>query len=155
MTRRALLAVLAVVGLTCSLPETAHAQMSCRVTLQDFAFGTYLPGAGSPLDVTGSVDLSCSGRPGTFLVTMGTGSSGSFASRTMISGAFAMLYNLFRDSGRTLVWGDGTGGSVVSGGVKSGLGREDFSLPVYGRVPPAQSVGAGLYQDSILVTVAF
>jgi spore coat protein U-like protein len=136
-------------------PRAANAAMNCRVTVAPLAFGNYLPGDSAPLDVTGAIDVSCRGQTGMFLATISTGSSGTYAAREMQSGFFTMLYNIYRNSARTLVWGDGTGGSVISGGTKLTNGRQDFSLPVYGRVPPQQSVGAGAYLDSVIVTIIF
>lgn len=137
------------------LSEHASAQMNCRISLAQVDFGVYLPSDALPLDVTGQLDVSCRGRAGLFLISLSPGNSGSFASREMTSGPFVMAYNIFRNAARTLVWGDGTGGSVINGRIKWRNGRQDFSLPAYGRVPARQSVGAGSYFDSLLVTVYF
>ena len=155
MTRRSLaLVVLLVLPLLAAAPR-AEAQLNCRVSVVPLRFGVYLPGDPSPLDVTGDIDVSCRGQAGFFLATIGAGSGGGFANRQMLSGAYMMRYNLYRDAGRSLVWGDGTGGSVLNGRIKLRNGREDFVLPVYGRVFPQQSVGAGTYQDDVLVTIIF
>ena len=155
MNRRVLIIASALAALAVGAPDIADAQMNCRVTVPPLAFGTYSPGIGAPLDVTGSIDVSCRGRPGIFLVTLATGSSGSYAARTMLSGPYTMFYNLYLNAARTLVWGDGTGGTVIGVRLKGRFGRQDFTLPVYGRIPPLQSVGAGFYQDDVLVTVIF
>lgn len=149
------LRVLAVAVLGLVLSGNAAAQGNCKVSVSPLAFGTYMPGDTSPLDTTGQIDVACAGRPGIFLLTLSTGSSGSYSGRTMQSGAFSMLYNIFRNAARTLVWGDGTGGSVISGGIKPSFGRQEFTFPVYGRIPPLQSVGSGAYLDNVLVTVYF
>ena len=72
----------------------------------------------------------------------------------MVFGSFQLGYNFYLNASRTVVWGDGTGGSQVSGG-KAQPGQQTFSLPVYGRVFPGQSVGAGAYSDNVLVTIVF
>lgn len=136
-------------------PGLAAAAMRCDVTVLPFVFGLYAPGDPVPLDVTGSVDVRCVGTPGTFFATLSPGTSGSFAQRYMLSGASRMNYNLYVNPGRTLIWGDGTGGSLPIGRNKVRSGRDDFSLPIYGRVPPGQSVGAGAYADDVIVTVVF
>ena len=137
------------------IPIRIYAQMVCRVSLLPVTFGTYLPWDLAPLDVAGSVDVSCRGQPGTFQVTISTGSSATYLSREMVFGTFLMRYNIFADSARTLVWGDGTGGSVVNAGTKPRPGRQDFSFPAYGRVIPQQNVSAGTYVDDVVVTVMF
>jgi spore coat protein U-like protein len=155
MTGRSLAVLcLLVLPLLAAAPRV-EAQLNCRVSVVPLNFGVYLPGDASPLDVTGDIDVSCRGQVGFFLATIGPGSGGSFANRQMLSGPYAMRYNLYRDAGRSLIWGDGTGGSVLNGGIKWRNGREDFLLPVYGRVLPRQSVGAGTYQDNVLVTIIF
>ncbi|NNC64112.1 MAG: spore coat protein U domain-containing protein [Gammaproteobacteria bacterium] len=65
------------------------------------------------------------------------------------------IYNLYSNPARTLVWGDGTGGSLTVFRSKPRPGRQNFSLPVYGRIPPTQSVSPGLYSDDIIVTIVF
>lgn len=147
--------VLLAVGALCLFTDTAEAQFQCRITVNPFAFGTYAPGNPAPHDVTGNIDVRCTGQPGSFTATLSTGSSGSFAQRQMLSGLIPMAYNLFIDAARTLVWGDGTGGSLTVVRSKPGPGRHDFPLPVYGRIPPTQSVGPGLYSDDIIVTIVF
>ena len=136
-------------------PAVALSAINCQVTVTPFNFGNYLPGDAAPLDITGRIDVRCTGEAGSFLATLSAGGSGSFAQRRMLSGPSLLGYNFYLDASRTTVWGDGTGGSSPRGGVKLRPGREDFSLPVYGRVFPGQSVGAGLYRDDVLVTIVF
>ena len=133
----------------------AVAAMNCQVTVQPFNFGNYVPGDLAPLDITGRIDVRCTGEDGVFVATLSAGGSGSFAQRQMVSGPNLMRYNFYIDPSRTTVWGDGTGGSWPSGGTKLRPGREDFSLPVYGRVFPQQAVGEGVYRDDVLVTIVF
>lgn len=137
------------------LSGTAQAQFQCRVTVNPFAFGTYTPGNPAPHDVTGNIDVRCMGQPGFFTATLSTGSSGTFAQRQMLSGVIQMAYNLFIDPARTLIWGDGTGGTQTVVRSKTRHGRQNFPLPVYGRIPPTQSVSPGLYTDDIVVTIVF
>ncbi len=147
-------AVLVAAGL-CFFSDSAEAQFQCQVSVVPFAFGTYAPGNPAPHDVTGNIDVRCMGQPGFFTATLSTGSSGSFAQRQMRSGATPMGYNLYLNAARTLVWGDGTGGSLPVIQVKPQPGRQNFPLPVYGRIPPVQSVSPGLYTDDIVVTIIF
>ncbi len=126
---------------------------TCRFTVQPVDFGIYNPGAAASLDVTGSVDVRCTGNAGTFVLTISQSSSGGFAPRRMVSGPYLMEYNLYADPARQLIWGDGTGGTVVNSGEKTSAGPPvSFSFPIYGRIFPRQSVGAGFYTDTLLVT---
>lgn len=144
-----------IVAAFCLFAGTAEAQLNCRVSVNPFAFGNYAPGNPAPHDVTGNIDVSCRGAAGSFIATLSTGSSGIFAQRRMLSGAAFMFYNFFIDAARTIVWGDGTGGTMTVNGVKPNPGRQDYSLAVYGRIPPTQSVSPGLYTDDIVVTIVF
>jgi spore coat protein U-like protein len=142
-------------GLLGAGPGAAVAAMRCDVTVLPFAFGLYAPGTPTPLDVTNNIDVRCVGGLGFFTATLSPGSSGTFAARQMLSGSSQMLYNFYVDPSRTLVWGDGTGGSLTVARAKASQGRINFSLPVYGRVPASQSVAAGAYVDQVIVTIVF
>ena len=136
-------------------PDRADAQLNCRISSASVAFGTYSPASSTAHDATGSIDVSCRGRVGIVLATLSPGNSGTFSSRFMLSGSYPMAYNLYRNPSRTQVWGDGTGGSVISGFIKWRNGRQDVTLPVYGRVPAQQDVAAGSYLDTVMVTIYF
>lgn len=138
-----------------ALPTAAHAAIKCTVAVPPFNFGNYWPGDPAPLDITGEVDVRCPGNGGQFTTTLSTGGSGTFAQRWMVRGPYLLRYNFYLNAARTIVWGDGTGGSLPVVNTKTQNGREDFVLPVYGRVFPAQAVGGGLYNDDVLVTVIF
>ncbi|MDH3399607.1 MAG: spore coat U domain-containing protein [Chromatiales bacterium] len=134
------------------LPPVAQAA-TCKFIVQPVDFGIYNPGAAASLDVTGSVDVRCTGSAGSFVLTISQSSSGGFAPRRMVSGPYLMEYNLYADPARQLIWGDGTGGTVVNSGEKTSAGPPvSFSFPIYGRIFPRQSVGEGLYTDTLLVT---
>ena len=152
MRRSSVVFGLLLISLAVSRPATAA--MNCSIQLSPFPFGNYDQAAAAPLDVTGQIGVRCVGSTGTFVAQIGAGSSGSFAQRQMLSGPFRLGYNFYLNPSRTVVWGDGTGGSQVSGG-KAQPGQQTFSLPIYGRVFPRQSVGAGTYRDDVLVTIVF
>src|SRR6185369_5534672 len=95
-----------------------------------------------------------------YSVALSTGSSGTYVRRQLQAGTTALTYNLFIDSARSAVWGDGsTGTSVASGsatmGPGVGNGRREDSRTIYGRVPAAQDALPGSYTDSIIVTLVF
>jgi spore coat protein U-like protein len=145
---------LLVLSLSLLVARPAAAAMNCSISLSPFSFGVYVPGDAIPLDVTGQVGVRCTGSTGTFVAKISAGGSGTFTQRQMLSGPFQLGYNFYLNSSRTVVWGDGTGGSQVTGG-KAQPGQQIFALPVYGRVFPGQSVGAGSYSDNVLVTIVF
>jgi spore coat protein U-like protein len=133
----------------------AAAAMNCSISLSPFSFGSYAPGDAVPLDVAGQIGVRCRGSAGTFVAQISPGGSGTFAQRKMLSGPFRLGYNFYLNVSRTVVWGDGTGGSQTIGVKKPSAGQQNFTLPIYGRVFPQQSVGAGSYRDDVLVTIVF
>jgi len=146
---------LLLVWISLAVSRPAAAAMNCSISLSPFAFGNYAQGNAAPLDVTGQIGVRCTGSAGAFVAEISAGGSGTFAQRQMLSGPYRLGYNFYLNASRTAVWGDGTGGSQVGGGVKSQPGQQTFTLPVYGRVFPRQSVGAGAYRDDVLVTIVF
>ena len=101
--------------------------------------------------VSGELIVTCD-EPGRFSVALSPG-LGSFRLRKMqgTDGSF-LKYNLYVDSARRRIWGDG-----VSAGTQTIRGESDgrrpLIIPVYGVVPPQQSVLTGAYSDNLLVTV--
>lgn len=137
------------------------AAASCTVQPSGLAFGAYDPFSPVPLDSMGTVLVSCSGTPGSlvaYTVRLGTGGSGSFAARRMRgNGPWSLDYNLYVNPARSLVWGDGNGGSQVVG--------EAFRLAhhrpvnrvhaIHGRLFPRQNVAPGPYADTLVLTLEF
>lgn len=144
---RALRGALAALALAAAAaPAPAEAQQACLGGAGGLAFGTYDPFSSAPLDSTSTIFALCpAGR--TVRISIDAGHSRSFAARTLRSGSEVLRYNLYLDAARTVVWGDGTGGSSVrtSGG---GL----VVATVYGRIPPGQDPVVGAYRDVIRVT---
>ena len=129
---------------------------NCKLTVTPLDFGLYNPGVTAPLDVTGNIDVRCTGGAGSFVLTISQSASGGFAPRRMVSGPYLMEYNLYADPARQLIWGDGTGGTVVNSGEKRAPGRPvSFSFPIYGRIFPRQNVAEGMYTDSLLITSVY
>jgi spore coat protein U-like protein len=148
----------AVLGLALgALLAPAPAEAACTVSSSGVAFGAYNSLSGTPDDSTGTILVDCHPSDQSIEIALGAGLSGSFATRGMSSGAATLNYNLYTDASRTIIWGDGTGGSVThtlnSGVVTSGTRR--FTATVYGRIPATQRVPAGTYNDTLIVTVTF
>ena len=123
---------------------------ACTISATGVAFGAYDPRSATPKDSTGGVSLNCpSNRSG--VVSMTTGGATSYLPRRMTSGSNQLTYNLFTNSSRTTVWGDGSGGSATLSVAKGFVG----TLTIYGRIPAGQNVRAGSYSDTVTVTVTF
>lgn len=119
----------------------------CSVSSPGVAFGSYSTLNSAALEGVGDTSVSCDVST-SFTVKLGAG-SGSIEQRVMTAGASQLNYNLYTDSARTAVWGDGFTGSTVS------ATGDVVTLPVYGRIPARQNVVAGSYGDTVTITVSY
>jgi spore coat protein U-like protein len=160
------LAVAVVTACAVLAPSRADAAYGCSVAVVGVSFGSYDPVLATPDDSAGRVDVICTNVPGTgvdsvaYGVALSPGSAGTFNPRRLGSGTGWLDYNLFRDAGRTQVWGNGTSGSfLVSGTMRVGPGQGNTTRTnthdIYGRVPAQQDAAVGAYADTIVVTLTF
>lgn len=146
-TRRSASALPRLLGLLLA-GSTQPAWADCTVTTTGLVFGAYDPFAAQPVDGAGSVLVDCTSAV-SYVISLSAG-AGSYALRTMLSGSDRLDYNLYGDSTRTSVWGDGSAGTVTVAGNATSANHT-----VYGRIPARQNVRAGSYADSIVVTLTF
>jgi spore coat protein U-like protein len=149
---RAVIAALLALG---GAPDASA--MSCGITgITGAAFGQYDPFSRDPLDTLGEIRLTCTDVQPFQLVAieLSKGSAPSFIPRTLHNGSKALAYNLYLDSGRTAVWGDGLSGTARYGPFAPPSGVA-VPLPVYGRIPGSQNAPAGAYSDTVVVTLVF
>lgn len=155
---------IALAGLLASASLAARAG-DCTISTTPINFGSYDPiTLSAPLDSTGNVRVQCSATDwGEALfgvnvtVALNQGSSGSYAARTLRRAPGSTLqYNLYTNASRTIVWGNGSGGTGTAGGTVAGLFQPNFrNFTIYGRIPPGQDPSLGLHTDTITVTVTF
>jgi spore coat protein U-like protein len=127
---------------------------ACNVSATNLNFGTYSPTSGAALTGASTVSVYCtSGTPYTTSLNVGTG-GGTFTARTLASGGGTLNYNLYRDSGYSQVWGDGSGSTFTVPGTGNGLLTAN-AITVYGQVPIAQDGPPGTYTSTITVTVTY
>jgi spore coat protein U-like protein len=126
----------------------------CSISTTPVTFGAYNVFVTAPLDSVGSVIYNCNGGAQVIGITISAGQGGTFGPRKLFRAAEWLGYNLFRDPSRTVVWGNGTGGTSYywSSSIPN---RTDVSVPVYGRINPGQDVRAGTYADNVSVTINF
>ncbi|WP_119392979.1 Csu type fimbrial protein [Taklimakanibacter lacteus] len=104
-------------------------------------------------DATGNISVTCTtSAPYTIGLGAGTGSGATLAARKMTGpGSATVTYQLYRDSGRSLNWGDLASGDTLTG---TGTGSAQ-TIDVYGRVASQTTPPAGTYDDTVLVTVSY
>ena len=142
----------------------SDARAACTVSTMPVNFGSYDMFSSAPLDSTGSITIDCSipppppNPPVDVRIAIGQSpNSGSFIPRSMrkISGSDLLNYNLYTNSSRTLVWGDGTGGTSVITLNTVNRNAPPRVMMVYGRIPTGQDVSAGSYSDTLVVTITW
>ena len=119
---------------------------TCNVQSNGVAFGGYDTFGPSPLDGAGSIHISCDAAT-SFTIGLSSG-SGSFQQRLMIGGPSRLRYNLYTDSSRSFAWGEGMGNDVSASGM-------NIDATIFGRIPARQNVTAGVYVDTITVTISY
>lgn len=132
-------------------PGFAHA--ACSVAPTSVAFGVYSPFNVAPTDTAGTLRVSCDTATVGYTLLLSPGGAGSYLPRRLDGGVYTLAYNLYTDALRTIVWGDGSGGTTTLSGAFALPGAIDHT--VYGRMPAQQNVGAGAYTDTLTVTLNF
>jgi spore coat protein U-like protein len=149
---RRLAAVL--LALTLGTAAVARAASCSFMSVSPMNFGPYDVFNPSPTDSVSNISYSCNGGA-TLTIGLSAGATGTFGQRRLVrAGTFTMNYNLYMDAGHTAIWGDGTGGSMVSGPTMPADGVV-VMVPIFGRIPAGQDVGLGTYTDTITVTLNF
>jgi len=137
-----------------TLDVSATVTANCTVSTSALSFGNVNTISGSNVDATGGIAVTCTnGTAWAASAGVGSGTGASFAARRMSSGASLLSYNLYTDSARSSVWGDGSGSTATIGNTGTGSAQ---NVTIYGRVGSGQtSVPAGSYGDTVSVTVTY
>jgi len=104
----------------------AGAVVGCSVSTVAVGFGGYDTSLAFAHDADGAVNVvGTSGTPYAIRIDAGANSMGGFLPREihLSGGTYLLGYNLYHDSARTQIWGDGTGTGVKQ------------SISVYGSLP--------------------
>ncbi|BCX17722.1 MAG: hypothetical protein KatS3mg117_1404 [Geminicoccaceae bacterium] len=134
---------------TGTLSVTATVTSNCSLSGGTLAFGTYVSGQTTNLDVQGSINyVNCA--PGNITFELDNGANANGTQRRMKSGNNFLNYEIYRTSARNSRWGTGQDAvqlQLLQGG--------NGSVAVYGRIPAGQTVPAGSYSDTVTVTMTF
>ena len=135
---------------TDTITVTATVLATCTVSASDLNFGNY---SGALIDASSAVTVNCTNLT-VFNIGLnaGTATGATVTTRKMTSPASATLnYALFRDSARTLNWGNTVGTDTL---VSQANGTA-VQYGVFGRMAAGQSGNPALYSDTIIVTVTY
>ena len=137
--------------------QPAGAAIHCTWTSNSpVAFGTYDVASAAPDDANGSVTFNCKGvGSASVTIDLSTGGSGSYAVRRMTrAGVETLDYNLYTNAARTLIFGNGTGGTARYGPTVP-PNNVNVLVNIYGRIPALQDKSPGNYADTITATINF
>ncbi|PXX42098.1 Csu type fimbrial protein [Undibacterium pigrum] len=135
---------------TGTLSVSSTVLSACSVTGASMAFGSY---TATQIDNSAAISITCTnGTAYNIGMDAGGGSGASTAVRKMTGSVSGTLnYSLYKDSGRSVVWGNTVGTDTLLG---TGTGAAQ-SVSVYGRVPSGQIADAGVYSDSVTITLTY
>jgi spore coat protein U-like protein len=136
--------------------NTAYAINCTFQAKSNVAFGSYNVFNAASDDSVGGVTYRCSGVTGSQRVTidLSKGNSNDYNNRYMLNGVNKLFYNLYIDSARTQIWGDGVNSTRYYGPLKL-ANNTSVPLTIYGRIPAQQDASVGTYSDTIIVTMNF
>lgn len=121
------------------------------VSATSIDFGT-VTDIGSNIDQTSTLTVNCSTTtPYNIGLSAGGGSGATYSSRKMSNAGNTVSYSLYRDSGRSQVWGETIGTNTVSG---TGTASNQ-TITIYGRTPAQTAPAPGVYTDAVTVTINY
>ena len=149
---------------------SARPDVTCTAANATIDFGSYDVLGGVPLDGTGSVTVTCvrtAGGPASVVVAYTAKLAPAAGPRRLAPpvGVDRLTYDLYVDSARTQLWGDGTGRTFPITGVvvvPRNSSVTDAPKTFYGRIAPGgQDVSAAsppppptVYSEGLVVTVS-
>lgn len=142
-------------------PASAHGGVSCAISTTALAFGQYVPSRSGASDFTATVEVRCTASGTTSVPIDGSISlagAGGYARRELTDGPNRLRYQLFLDPARTILWGDGSGGTHTKpiSGVVGATAPFRETVVVYGRILARQSDAVvGNYTDQIIAVLNY
>lgn len=135
---------------TCNVPARP-----LLVSATNLSFGNYNAASGTATTSNMTVTVSCQNGGDTlpaFVASLSKGGAPSYNPRQMSLGANKLNYNIYNQAAFTTIWGDGTGGTLTR---SYGGGGNAAAGTGFGRITTGQYVAAGLYTDTITVTITY
>ncbi|HUH39828.1 MAG TPA: spore coat U domain-containing protein [Castellaniella sp.] len=131
----------------------AVVKSDCRIDASTtMNFGTVFMSINQKIDSTSTITVTCNGgQSGNgYHIRLGDGLNASGQQRRMRGNLGYITYELYRDAQRSSRWGN----SDYLGVAGTGTGQPQ-SYTVYGRVPIQTPPGAGLYTDTVVITLSY
>ena len=127
---------------------------TCSVTDASLDFGTVDPAAGTTVPGTTTIDVTCNLGTG-YAVGLNNGVNASSGARRLQRGSAGeyLSYELYQDPTATTRFGDSVTAERVT--ELTGLGILPNVIPVYGTIAAGQAASAGVYADTVQITVYY
>lgn len=136
-----------------TLSVSALVVQTCVVVATPLVMGSY---TAADLTVPGLITVTCTAGNGTYQIGLGKGVNGNSVTDRKLKSSLTtdtLNYGLFRDSGYTANWGETLNTDTQPS--SAGVGALIKTFPVYAKIGAGQSSPAGLYADSVVVTVTY
>ncbi len=150
---------------TADLSVTANVSASCTINTTPVSFGSYSPAQAQPTFVSGSVTVACV-KGSTPVISLSSGlhpgsTPGERAMKHAV-GTDLLSYFLYKPASvvantactttETDPWGS-VGTERFEPGTATGIAASTYNI--CGKIPAAQDVSTGSYQDTVTATVEF
>jgi spore coat protein U-like protein len=130
---------------------TATIVPNCNVSATNLDFGITGTISGNK-DAANNLNITCTAQtPYSISLDGGTSGASDPTQRRMKKGSESVVYGLYRDAARSLLWGNTIGTNTLSA-TGSGLVQ---AITVYGRVRAQATPSPGTYSDTIVVTLTY
>lgn len=141
---------------TATINVSASVVDNCVISAGALNLGTF--DGTNDLTANSSITVRCSNGTD-YTVDLSPGSSGSYANRTLINGAYSLVYNLYTGNDYQTIWGNNQNSTGRISGLGTGMGPTNaITHTVYGRLLASQNTGAidaGSYADTITATITY
>ncbi|WP_322024258.1 spore coat U domain-containing protein [Burkholderia sp. BCC1977] len=132
---------------------TANVVNNCNISTTPMSFGnaSVLTAA---LTATSTISVQCTSGDAWQLALNGGSTSASVTARQMKGAAYGATvgYQLYTDSARSTIWGDGTSSTSMVTGTGTGAAA---AVTVYGKVPVQTTPRPDTYSDTVTATISF
>lgn len=136
---------------TDQISATATVKNGCEiVNVDDLAFGNKSPVEGSQLqaDATASIAIQC--PTGTrYALSIGDGLHPDGSQRRLCNNGECLRYDLYQNAAHTVTWAPGSPQKQFASD------GQPQQVVVYGKVPAQQWPSAGVYTDTVVVTLTY
>jgi len=139
----------AVTNAPMAMDVNATAVVSCTTTTSPLAFGNY---SGAQVVASGGAGATCNAANHPFTMSFDQGANFNVTRRMADGAGNFMNYEIYTDSTRATVAGDGTYGTIVN--TQTGTAGY-LSRAVWGAIPAGQLTTPGIYTDVVNVTVTY